>query len=91
MVPKSPIFMFERQEPQRNLYGNYQQRPGMILHRGPLLKFICQMVCMSEYNLQDQLPCEGVHPLPDYLLLSQGVRLALNSSNKQVQDKTPGQ
>ena len=46
---------------------------------------------MSEDNLQDQLPCEGVHPLPDYLLLSQGVRLALNSSNKQVQDKTPGQ
>ena len=41
--------------------------------------------------LQDQLASEGVNPLPDYILLIQGVRLALNSSNKQVQDKTPGQ
>ena len=35
--------------------------------------------------LQDQLAGEGVHPLPDYSLLIQGVRLALNANKKQEQ------
>ena len=47
------------------------------------------MECITDDNLsdivQDQLAGEGVHPLPDYILFIQGVRLALNDNKKQEQ------